>query len=41
MAYLIEEKPLWPKPFYNISLATVLALEWVSVINYCTGNEGT
>ena len=40
MACLIEEKPFWPKPFCDLSLATMLALEWVSVINDLRGNEG-
>ena len=33
MVFLTEEKPLSPKPFCDLSLFTVLALEQVSVIN--------
>ena len=39
MAFLTEEKPFWPKAFCDLSLATVLALEQVSVINDLKGEK--
>ena len=32
MAFLTKEKPFWPKPFRDLSLATMLVLEQVSIM---------
>ena len=40
MTFLTQEKSFWPKPFCDLTLATVLVLEQVSVFNYLKGSEG-
>ena len=35
--FLTQGKPFWPKPFYDLSLATKLALEQFSVMNDLKG----
>jgi len=41
MVFLPEEKPLSPKPFCDLSMFTMLALEQVSVINnFKDSNKG-
>ena len=39
MAFLTEESPFWPKPFCDLRLATVLAVEQVSVISDLKGGN--
>ena len=37
--FLGIREPFWLKPFYDLNLATVLAIEHVSVINDFKGSE--
>ena len=39
MTFLTKENPFWPKPFCDLSLAAILALEHVSVINDLKGRN--
>ena len=39
MVFLTREKSFWPKAFCDLSLATMFALEQVSVINDLKGTK--
>ena len=39
MAFLTQENPFWPKPFCDLGLAAMLALEQVWVINDLKGGD--